>query len=238
MARTRSRLPWQVSRSAQILTVLPNRLITKKMLSPVDRGKSFFYTSSMILHDGTIRHRRKSLDLPYHAHELTFSCYNRYKLLSKERTRQWLVDAFDRARRQLDLHLWAYVIMPEHVHAIVLPQRSEYRTADILKSLKEGVARRAVNFLRRVNPQWLERLTVRRPSGKVERHFWLPGGGYDRNIINQEALLHAVKYIHANPVRRGLVESPTDWEWSSARWYEGERPVKLEMDATLPMLMR
>jgi hypothetical protein len=37
-------------------------------------------------------------------------------------------------------------------------------------------------------------------------------------------------YIHANPVRRGLVASAEDWEWSSARWYAGLRPVKLEMD--------
>ena len=192
----------------------------------------------MILEDGTIRHRRKSLDLPNHAHELTFTCYNRYRLLSNERTRRWLVEAFDRARCQLDVHLAAYVIMPEHVHIVVLPQRSEYEMRDILKALKGGVARRAVNVLRRVNQEWLERLTVRRPSGVVERHFWLPGGGYDRNIVTQRALLQAVNYIHANPVRRGLVESPTDWEWSSARWYEGERDVKLEMDAMLPMLMR
>jgi len=191
----------------------------------------------MILQDGTIRHLRKSLDLPNHAHELTFTCYNRYKLLSKERTRQWLVEAFDKARRQLDVHFWAYVIMPEHVHVVVVPQRSEYRTQDILKALKGGIARRSLNFLKRVNPQWLERLTVRRPCGEVEHRFWLPGGGYDRNIVTQRALLRAVNYIHANPVRRGLVESPTDWEWSSARWYEGERDVKLEMDATLPMLI-
>ena len=190
----------------------------------------------MILQDGSIRHRRKSLDLPNHAHELTFTCYNRYKLLSKDRTRQWLAEAFDRARRQLDVHLWAYVIMPEHVHAIVLPQRSVYRMEEILKAFKGGVGRRAVNFLGRVNPGWLERLTVRRPNREVERHFWQPGGGYDRNIVTQKALLQALHYIHANPVRRGLVESPTDWEWSSARWYEGERNVKLEMDATLPML--
>ncbi len=191
----------------------------------------------MILQDGTIRHRRKSMDFPGHAHELTFTCYGRYELLTKDRTRQWLVDAFDRARHKLDVQLWAYVIMPEHVHAIVLPQRSEYQMGEVLKALKGGVARRAINFLRRVDPQWLERLTVRRPSGKVERHFWLPGGGYDRNIVTMKALAQAIHYIHANPVRRGLVESPTDWEWSSARWYEGEKDVKLKMDATMPILI-
>ena len=40
--------------------------------------------------------------------------------------------------------------------------------------------------------------------------------------------------IHANPVRRGLVERPTDGEWSSARWYAGMTPVPMEMDRTIP----
>jgi putative transposase len=39
-----------------------------------------------------------------------------------------------------------------------------------------------------------------------------------------------IEYIHANPVRRGLVARIEDWEWSSARWYAGIRPVKIEMD--------
>ena len=39
-----------------------------------------------------------------------------------------------------------------------------------------------------------------------------------------------IDYIHANPVRRGLVGRAEDWKWSSARWYAGLRPVKLEMD--------
>jgi putative transposase len=39
-----------------------------------------------------------------------------------------------------------------------------------------------------------------------------------------------IDYIHANPVRRGLVARVEDWEWSSARWYAGLRPAKLQMD--------
>ena len=39
--------------------------------------------------------------------------------------------------------------------------------------------------------------------------------------------------IHANPVRRVFVERPTDWEWSSARWYAGMTPVPRERNRTL-----
>jgi putative transposase len=64
----------------------------------------------------------------------------------------------------------------------------------------------------------------------VRHRFWQPGGGYDRNITSSETLLAMIEYIHANPVRRGLVARMEDWEWSSARWYAGIRPVKIEMD--------
>jgi hypothetical protein len=43
------------------------------------------------------------------------------------------------------------------------------------------------------------------------------------------------EYLHANPVRRGLVALAEDWEWSSARWYAGMRPVRIEIDGTLPL---
>ena len=42
-----------------------------------------------------------------------------------------------------------------------------------------------------------------------------------------------IDYIPANPVRRGLAAKAEEWEWSSARWYAGLRPVKIEMDDTI-----
>ena len=66
------------------------------------------------------------------------------------------------------------------------------------------------------------------------RKAFRPGHPADRNAF-EIATVHAmIDYLHANPVRRGLVERPTDWEWSSARWYAGMTPVPMEMDRTLP----
>jgi hypothetical protein len=67
-------------------------------------------------------------------------------------------------------------------------------------------------------------------KGRAETPLPAAGGGYDRNITSTEALRAVIEYIHANPVRRGLVARADDWEWSSTRWYAGLRPVKLEMD--------
>ena len=186
---------------------------------------------NMRLEDGTIRHRRRSFDHPGHAHELTFSCYHGYELLSRDRSRNWFVDALEEARRKHHFLLLAYVIMPEHAHVLTLPEPLSYGIRHFLKSVKQPVSRRAMNFLKKTDPTWLERLTARQPGGKVERHFWQPGGGYDRNIFSTKALMSAINYIHANPVRRGLVEDPLDWEWSSARWWADRRDdAKLAMD--------
>lgn len=50
------------------------------------------------------------------SHWLTFSCYRRLPLLSKDQSRQWFVEAMKDARKSHGFHLWAWVIMPEHVH--------------------------------------------------------------------------------------------------------------------------
>ena len=177
--------------------------------------------------------RRASND-PGHAHELTFSCYHRMPLLSRDRTRRWFIEALDAARKRWDLELWAYVVMPEHAHALVFPRRDDYRISDILKAIKQPVARNALDWLRCHAPAWLERLRVDRPGGRVEYHFWQQGGGYDRNVFDAATAWASVNYMHLNPVRRGLVEVVTDWRWSSARCYAGLGGVELVVDDRPP----
>ena len=60
--------------------------------------------------------------------------------------------------------------------------------------------------------------------------FWQPGGGYDSNLSKSKTIRETIDYIHANPVRRGLVERPADWKWSSAAVYEGLSPVPIDID--------
>ena len=80
---------------------------------------------------------------------------------------------------------------------------------------------------RELDAEILRRVT----DSEGKQRFWLPGGGYDRNIFTDEELEEKIKYIHHNPVRRGLVERAIEWPWSSARWYAGiRRPGDLEMD--------
>ena len=207
--------------------------------------------------NGQVRKLRRSSEVPGSAHELTFSCYRRLPLLGRDDTRRWLIEAIWATANGHQLELWAYVIMPEHVHLLFVPRDPQYRLSRILQSIKQPVMRRAINFLKQHDPARLTQLEetgrghglaepdratrVERGHGRGEPdratpryHFWQPGGGYDRNVAIAKTAWSVVQYIHVNPVRRGLAERPTDWVWSSARWYAGEAKVVLEMDGVPP----
>jgi putative transposase len=102
-------------------------------------------------------------------------------------------------------------------------------------ALKVPVQRRALAFLRRNAPHFLPRLRDARTSGEVHCRFWQRGGGYDRNVTDPGTLRAMIEYIHANPVRRGLVDRAADWPRSSARFYEGLPDAGLPMDPLPPL---
>jgi putative transposase len=178
------------------------------------------------------RHRQ-NYNQPGDAHELTFCCYHRYKFLQAERTAEWLKQAIDEARAEFDFAVWAYVFMPEHAHLIVWPRRPKYEIADIRKAIKEPVGRKGIAHIQVHAPEWLPRVTRQRGK-RIERMFWLSGGGFDRNITDGETRLRMIEYIHLNPVRRGLVERVIDWKWSSAAWYVLGRPTPIAVDPIPP----
>ena len=167
-----------------------------------------------------------------HAHALTFSCFKRLQLLSKDRSRLWLADAINGAANKHAFDVWAYVFMPEHVHLLICPRRKTYAIQEILFAIKFPVAKKAISFLRRSAPDFLEKLLDRQPNGKTNYRFWQRGGGYDRNVTEPKTLLNEIRYIHANPVTRKLTTKEADWEWSSAADYHlgrsGPIPITFE----------
>jgi putative transposase len=151
-------------------------------------------------------HRKtcKRYNDPGDAHALTFSCFRRQAFLSKDGSRQWLIDAIERARSKHRFHVWAYVVMPEHAHLLVWPTELKYDISDLLNSIKQSVAKRALLHVRREAPGFLVRMEDRQPNGKKHYRFWQRGGGYDRNVVEPAAAFLQIEYFHNNPVRRGL----------------------------------
>jgi len=141
-----------------------------------------------------------------------------------------VIEALETARTLQHFALWAYVIMPEHIHVLLRPRDAGYEMRRILVALKRPVSDAARRYLEQSHDDsWLNRLSVEYPSRRVFR-FWQPGGGYDHNLFKSKTVMAVIDYIHLNPVRRGLVKDPLDWIWSSAGFYAGFENVPIRMD--------
>jgi putative transposase len=104
------------------------------------------------------------------------------------------------------VEIWAYVLMPSHVHLILKPD-----DADGLRRALAPVHRRYAGHIH-------ER---RRRSG----HFWR--SRFAAVAMDEEYLAAAFRYVALNPVRARLVARPQDWRWSSARAHLRRRDDKI-----------
>jgi putative transposase len=164
--------------------------------------------------------RRKLLrrrEVPGQARYLTFSTFQRLPLFQNDAIKDAFVEQLATIQRQLEFPLFAWVVMPEHVHLLLLPRPPRVTVTAILLPLKRGLAARVLARWRQLHAPILRAVADR--AG--EQHFWQAGGGYDRNVFADGELEEKVRYVHNNPVRRGLVATAVDWPWSSARWYAG-----------------
>ena len=108
--------------------------------------------------------------------------------------------------------------MPEHVHLLVRPREGATMSRALL-GLKLSVAHLVIARWREIGAPILDEIT--RESGSPR--FWQKGGGFDRNVRDVGELSRHIRYIHRNPVERGLVSRPEDWKWSSVGWWLGDR---------------
>jgi putative transposase len=175
----------------------------------------------------SLPHRKlvKHCDEPGYAHELTFSCYRRQPLLTDDRRCVLLSRAIDRAIEKHGFELIAFVYMPEHVHLIVFPIDPTAQVSRLLFAIKRPFSFRVRQQLHDTSDPLLDSLTIRDRPGHRSFRFWQEGPGYDRNIRKVDTLRAAVDYVHHNPVRRGLCDSPDKWKFSSWRFYfVGDQP--------------
>jgi REP-associated tyrosine transposase len=156
-------------------------------------------------------------DIPGTVRLITFSCQGRLPLLANPEIYKLFLDSLDRARVRYGMAVYAFVLMPEHVHLLVEPGSTSLDRP--LLSLKLSVAKQVVARWNELRAPILDKLTAN--SGKPR--FWLKGGGHDRNIRDRDEFSRVVRYIHRNPVERALVERPQDWQWSSVHWWMGQR---------------
>jgi len=185
-------------------------------------------------------HRKKlhHYNTPGHAHELTFSCYRRQCFFNHSAACRILLDEIDRSRTIYAFELWAYVLMPHHVHFLIWPLNHQYDIGKIESGIKGVMAKRYRKYLSEHDHNKHDSFMVW--TGNEKRFiFWQKGGGFDRNFWNAKAIHAAIRYIEDNPVRARLVTAPEEWQWSSAwaRTYnKGVIPDIFAMPVALPNL--
>jgi len=120
-------------------------------------------------------------------------------------------------RRRFDMRIYGYVVMPEHVHLLV--SEPEHGT------LAEAIHYLKLSFTKRLHSRkfsefgapgsplgWANLGSGTLDSFRQKRY-------YDRNVRDSREFGVKLRYLHRNPVKRGLVKEPGDWRWSSFRHY-------------------
>ena len=129
-------------------------------------------------------------------HFITFSCFHRLPCLETAAPKDTVEAVLEQTRARHQARIYAYVLMPEHVH-LLINEPPSILLAQFLKAVKQT--------------------TSRKLKGDREQ-FW-QDRYFDRNIHGESARSEVIRYIHRNPVKRGLVASPEQYRWSSFDHY-------------------
>ena len=100
------------------------------------------------------------------------------------------------AKAEAGVDIWAYCLMPNHVHLVVVPEE------------KAGLAA----LFRHVHRQYSRRINFRE---NWKGHLWQER--FHSFVMDERYLLATVRYTELNPVRASLCDAPQEWPWSSAR---------------------
>ena len=166
-------------------------------------------------------------------HFITCSCNRRQPLLCTPRRRNLFLTVLEHVRRRYQFVVVGYVVMPEHFH-LLISEPQDRTPSTVMQALKLGFARRVLAQAKRQRNPGQANLFDHAPQHIWQKRF------YDFNVWTEQKRIEKLRYMHRNPVKRGLVSSPELWRWSSFRAYAiGEAgPVKVNEWQVLKMKIR
>jgi len=166
-----------------------------------------------------------------HAHFITCGCYHRIAWLDTAAHRDLFLTILEKVRQRFRFVVLGYVVMPDHFHLLI----SEPQVGDpskVMQLLKQLYAQRVVPRTRRKQSDAQSSLPA---SNTV--HVW-EGRFYDFNVWTEHKRVEKLRYMHRNPVKRGLVSEPQQWAWSSFRDYLFGQTGTVRVNDTDIMTMR
>lgn len=133
------------------------------------------------------------------AYFLTTVTKDRIEIFKEPKNCKILLVTIEYFKLILDYRLYGFCIMPEHLHLIIHPF-GKYNSSYIMKMLKDSFARK----LNKINDK----------EGKI----WQKGF-YDECILDTLTLIKKLEYLHNNPMKDRLVNSPEEYPYSSYNHY-------------------
>ncbi len=170
------------------------------------------------------RYKVKDTEFPYF---VTSTCVDWIPIFRNESYAELLLKNISFYQAKYEMIIVAYVIMPEHFHMIAACDQ----LSKSLQSLKSYTAKKFLEMLGKEKDQsTLTRFKARKSPHKTksEYQFWQEGF-HPKQISNNLILRQKIDYIHMNPVKRGLVELPEDWKFSSAEFYKTGKQTEIEI---------
>jgi len=165
---------------------------------------------------------RISKDSP--VYYLTSVTNSRLPAFQKAKLKNIACNALNEARTSSGLLIFAYVIMPDHLHALIGSQR---KPSEVLRYVNGISAHRVINFLKETGfDSSLQKLKRENGNRRYKYSLWDHHPNL-KLITTESGLLEKANYIHQNPVRAGLVERAEDYRWSSIRCWQ-RRPLEDE----------
>jgi len=117
------------------------------------------------------------------------------------------------------LRVNAYVIMPNHMHAVIFDSDFDSeRLKHTLDNFRKFTGRQAADYCALNMPSCYGDIFHRNAGGDRQRRFWQPTQ-HAEGIVTDKFWQEKVTYIHWNPARKGLVRNPVDWRFSSAAFW-------------------
>jgi len=146
-------------------------------------------------------------------HFITGSCYRREAELGTPPRRDLFLQILEQVRKRYGFVVLGYVVMPEHFHLLISePEKGTPST--VMQVLKQRFSRKVRRRSRHPSLQ----ATLWTADSETDPDIWQKRF-YDFNVWSERKRIEKLRYMHRNPVKRGLVSQPDLWIWSSFRNY-------------------
>jgi len=162
---------------------------------------------------------------------LTTVAKDRLPIFRTDKIKAITCAAVDEARKSGGFALYAYVIMPDHLHLITDSVR---QPSDVLRFINGIISRRVIDYLKEQG--YKSSLAKLRQEDKARRYKYSLWEHHNNCLLltSEGMFMQKVNYIHQNPVRAGLVERAEDYRWSSVRCWQRnmteDEPLLMEIE--------